>query len=395
MKKIILLLCALALIVSCTEQPYYEIPLNSDGTVYLTGIPVATSPGISTLDGGFTVTATFVTAKAGDVMAVELLQLQTVPNQANKQLLPMAGTQQNVTVGAGLTASVTYTRATAMLAKADDYVTVVFNGATDYAKLKVSMVPATTVTKPMVGTKTVDVARTSEVAYFNVTIAPKEAAYTGTLAVKMKNGLKDPFVDVVGTPFAMASPILVPISGDDFAVGKDTAYYVFTATKGTYVDEITYRVIVRDPYFYLKKTNTMTLGANDALDLLTNTGTKTSTAVGAADVKVIVSISSLLQVSGGANWLAASGDNTISFVPCDKALYDKNNSTDAITAYNAGTPVTVADPNVGYYIYKATNGTGTEDTYYGMMKFTGSVPGATVTLEFRVGDQYAHLLVIK
>ena len=79
MKKIILLLCALVLIVSCTKQKYYEIPRDANGNVILTGISSTTTTGISTLDGSFSVTATFATAKAGDVMDVELLQLQIPP----------------------------------------------------------------------------------------------------------------------------------------------------------------------------------------------------------------------------------------------------------------------------------------------------------------------------
>ncbi len=389
MKKIILLFCALALIVSCTEQPYYEIPLNSDGTVYLTGVPVATSPGISTLDGGFTVTATFVSAKAGDVMNVELLQLQDVAGSATKQLLPMAGTQQTVSVGSDMKATVTYTRAVAMLAKATDYVTVVFNGDTDYAKLRVNMVAATTVTKPKVGTKEIDVARTSEVANFNVTIAPKEAAYTGTLVVEMKNGVNDPLVELAGSPFAMASPILVPISGDDFAVGKDTAYFVFTATVGSYVDEITYKVIVRDPYFYLKKTATINL--NKGRYLFANT--ECTEDADTAHIALVNTGSLVLQ--GGSAWLTAG--NTIEFVPTTIAEYDKNNSTTAKATFDAVVvPATFADPSVGgAWIYKIVNGPDPEDVYYGMFKATAVVPGASVTIEYRIGDQYAHLLVIK
>lgn len=394
MKKIILLLCALALIVSCTKQKYYDIPLNSDGTVYLTGVPTAATTGISTLDGGFSVTATFVTAQAGDVMNVELLQLQDVEGQATKQLLPMDGTQSTATValvGTKLQATVSYTRDIAKMAIATDYVTVVFNGATDYAKLKVSMVPATTVSKPQVGTKAIDVARTSEIAYFNVTIAPMEAAYTGTLVVKMKNGVHAPLMDAPGSPFAMATPILVPISGDNFAAGKDTMYYTFTATKGAYVDVIPYTVIVRDPYFYLKKTNVLTFGGSKAaINLLINAS------VASTDVTGQLEVSSSLLLQGGTAWLAANPIHIIGFVPTTADMYAANNLIAAKAAYIAGTPTTTADPTKPAYIYKMVVGPLASDVYYGMIKMGVIDPQASsVSIEYRIGDQYAHLLVIQ
>jgi hypothetical protein len=391
MKKIISLLCALVLIVSCTKQPYYEIPLNPDGTVYLTGISSTTSTGISTLDGSFSVTATFATAKSGDVMNVELLQLQIPPTGGTtKQLLPMAGTQKTATVGSDLKATVTYTRAEAKLEKAADYVTVIFNGETDYAKARVDMVPATTVSKPKVSGKEVDVARTAETAFFNVTVVPKAGAYTGTLVARRKNGTAAPWVTVTGSPFSGTQPLLVPISGTDFAVGKDTMIYSFTATSGSYTDEVTSTIIVRDPYFYLKKTATLTLGGSSAgRNLLTNA------AVAETAATASVAVSGSLILKGGSAWLAAG--KTISFVPTTLAMYDANNSTTAIAAFIAGVPTATADPiaGAGVYIYKIVNGAAPTDVYYGLMKMTSVIPGVSVTFEYRIGNQYAHLSVIQ
>ena len=391
MKKIILLLAALVLIVSCTEQPYYEIPKDANGNAILTGISSTTTTGISTLDSEFSVTATFATAKAGDVMNVELLQLQIPPSEGTtKQLLPMAGTQKQVTVGADLKATVPYTRDEAMLTEATEYVTVVFNGATDYAKVRVDMVPATTVSKPKVSTKEVDVARTSETAYFNVTVVPKAAAYTGNMVAKMKNGKSDTWVAVTGSPFSGTQPFLVPISGNDFAALKDTMYYSFTSVLGAYTDEILTTIIVRDPYFFLKKSATLALGGTSAgMNLLTNT----AVAENAATANVAVSGSLILK--GGSAWLAAG--KTIEFVPSTLALYEANNSNNTIAAFNAGVPTTTADPiaGEGVYIFKVVNGPAPEDVYYGMMKMTSVLPGVSVTFEYRIGNQYAHLLVIQ
>lgn len=391
MKKIILLLAALVLILSCTEQAYYEIPKDSNGQAILTGISSTTTTGISTLDGSFSVTSTFATAKAGDVMAVELLQLQIPPTGGtSKQLLPMAGTQKQATVGSDLKATVTYTRAEAKMNIATDYVTVIFSGVTDYAKARVDMVPATTVSNPKVSTIAVDVARTAEVANFNVTVVPKGAAYTGTLIAKRKNGLYDPWVTIPGSPFSGTQPYLVPISGSEFAAGKDTMYYSFTALSGSYTDEIVSTIIVRDPYFFLKKSATLTLGGSSAgRNLLTNV----AVAENAATANVAISGSLILK--GGSAWLG--GGKSIQFVPTTLAMYDANNSTNTIAAYNAGAPAITADPisGTGIYIFKIVNGAAPADVYYGMMKMTNVLPGVSVSFEYRIGNQYAHLLVIQ
>lgn len=392
MKKIISLLLLLVLIVGCTKEDLFDVPKDASGKVIFTTISSTTTTGVSTLDGQFSVTATLPNAKSGDVMNVECLQLQIPPSGgASKQLLPLSGTQKTATVGADLKATITYTRAEAKLNAAGDYVTVVFNGKTDYAKQRVDMVPATSSTKPKVTGKEVDVARTPETAFFNVTVAPKLAAYTGTLVVKRKNGNKAPLVDVTGSPFSGAQPFLVPISGTDFAVGKDTMIYTFTSTSGSYTDVLSYTVIVRDPYFYLKKTAiTMTLGGSSAGRNLLN-----NSAVAANNANAIIAIDAgSLIIHGGSAW--AVGGKAITFVPSTLALYDKNNSSEAITAFAAGTPAATADPiaGSGVYIFRIVRGPNPTDVLYGMIKITSVIPGVSITFEYRIGNQYAHLAVI-
>ena len=391
MKKIISLLLLLVLIVSC-EDELFDVPRDANGDVIFTTISSTTTTGVSTLDGQFSVTATLPNAKAGDVMTVECLQLQIPPaGGATKQLLPLAGTQKTATVGADLKATITYTRAEAKLNVATDYVTVVFNGETDYAKQRVDMVPATSTTKPKVSGKDVDVARTAETAYFNVKVEPKSGAYTGNLVAQRKNGKNNSWVTVTGSPFSGAQPYLVPISGTDFAVGKDTMYYEFTATSGAYTDKIAYTVIVRDPYFYLKKTGvTLTLGGSSAgRNLFTNS------AVAATYANAHVAVSGSLILQGGSGFLAAG--KTIEFVPSTVAKYDVNNSDVTIADFNAGTPTTTADPisGTGVFIFKIVDGPNPSDIYYGMIKVVSVVPGVSVTLEYRIGNMYAHLAVIR
>jgi hypothetical protein len=182
---------------------------------------------------------------------------------------------------------------------------------------------------------------------------------------------------------------MVPISGTDFAAGKDTMFYSFAAASGTYNDEVLSTIIVRDPYFYLKKSATLTLGGSSAgRNLLINA----AVAENAATANIAVSGSLILK--GGSAWLTSG--KTIQFVPTTLAMYDANNLTNTITAFNAGTKTTTADPiiGVGVYIYKIVNGPAASDVYYGLIKMKSVVPGVSVTFEYRIGDQYAHLSVI-
>ncbi|MGQ8338234.1 hypothetical protein ACUNWD_16900 [Sunxiuqinia sp. A32] len=391
MKKIISILCVLVIAVSCIEQPYYEIPTDENGNVLLTGVSSTETEGISTLDESFTVTAQFATAKSGDVMNVELLKLQTPPNGgATKQLLPLTGTQKTVTVGSDLKASVTYTRQEAQMTQEGDYATVIFAGESDYAKQRVTMEFATTATKPKVGEVTVDVARTPETAYFEISVDPKSAAYSGNLVAKRKNGSSAAWVEVAGSPFTGSMPFMVPISGDDFAADNDTMIYSFVSTVGSYSDEITTTIIVRDPYLYIKRSATLNMGGSSAgRNLLVNG------AVAADDAMAMVAISGgSLLIQGGSEYLA--GGNTIEFVPGTANLYDLNNATNIKATYDAGTPTASADPVSGdYFIFKAVTGPDAEDVFYGMMKLTNVTPGASVSFEYKIGDQYAHLAVIE
>lgn len=390
MKKIIFALSMLVLFVSCEEGDLYDIPRDANGNAIFTTVSSTTTTGISTLDDQFSITATLPNAKSGDVMNVECLQLQIPQGGTTTQLLPLAGTMKTATVGSDLKATITYTRTEAKLNKAGDYVTVTFAGETESAKQRVDMVAATTTTKPKVSGKEVDVARTNETAFFNVSVSPKSGAYAGTLAAQRKNGVKDAWVTVTGSPFSGAQPFLVPISGADFAAGKDTMYYEFTSTSGSYTDKIAYTVIVRDPYFYLKKTGvTLTLGGSSAGRNLLN-----NKAVAENDPNATIAVTGSLILKGGSAWLAAG--NTIQFVPSTAAMYTANNTTDAIAAFNAGTPSTTADPiaGEGVYIFKIVNGPNPENVIYGMIKGTSVVPGTSVTFEYRIGNMYAHLPVI-
>jgi hypothetical protein len=168
-------------------------------------------------------------------------------------------------------------------------------------------------------------------------------------------------------------------------------YYEFTATSGSYTDKIAYTVIVRDPYFYLKKTGvTLTLGGSSAgRNLLTNK------AVSATDANSIIAIDGgSLILHGGINWL--SGVRKIEFVPSTLEMYSKNNTSDAISAFELGARNPTANPieGGGVYIFKITNGSLPSDEIFGMIKITNVVPGVSVTFEYRIGNMYAHLTVI-
>jgi hypothetical protein len=385
MKKLIFFLSALILIISCQEDEL-DIPRDQNGNAVLTGVSSATTTGISTLDDGFSVTAHLPNAKSGDVMNVECLQLQYYDAGGNDQLLPLSGTQKTVTVGSDLMATVTYARNETNLSSPGDYVTVSFAGETDYALQRVDMVTASSTTKPKVGDIEIDVMRSNETAYFNVTVEPKSGPYTGTLVAKRKNGVNAAWENVPGSPFSGDQPFLVPISGTDFAADKDTMYYTFEATQSGYTDEIATSIIVRDPYFFLKKSATLNLGAGR--NLLINAE------VHEDDENAMLALSDELMLKGGSTWL--SSENTIEFVPTTAAIYAANNSNDAIAAFEAGTPAATADPieGEGIFIFKAVTGPNPEDVYYGMIYITSVVPNSSVTFEYRIGNMYAHLAVI-
>lgn len=386
MKKLIFFFSALILLMSCQEDEL-DIPRDQNGDAVLTGVSSATTTGISTLDDGFSVTAYMPNAKSGDVMNVECLQLQFYQAGGNDQLLPLAGTQKTATVGSDLKATVTYTRSETNLNSPGDYVTVSFAGETDYALQRVNMVTASSTTKPKLVGIEVDVMRSNETAYFNVSVNPKSGAYTGNLVAKRKNGVNDAWVNIPGSPFSGTQPFLVPISGTDFAAEKDTMYYSFVASQGGYTDEITTTIIVREPYFFLKKSATLNRGAGR--NLLINVS------VAEDNANAMLALSGDLMLKGGSAWLA--NGNTIGFVPATAAMYSANNSNNAIAAYEAGTPTATADPiqGEGVFIFKAVTGSNPENTYYGMISIGSVVPNSSVTFEYRIGNMYAHLAVIK
>ena len=134
--KIIITLSFIALIammIGCTKQPYYDIPLDANGNVYITKISQVTAAPVTSTMTSFTVNGYFPNAKSGDVMKATVLQ-QQVPSwnpTGAKQLLPVSGSEKSCTVGSDLKTSVTYTLKEASLLKVGDAITVVFSGNTD------------------------------------------------------------------------------------------------------------------------------------------------------------------------------------------------------------------------------------------------------------------------
>jgi hypothetical protein len=131
------------LMMGCTEQPYFDIPLDENGNVIFTGISEVTSNGVTAADPDFTINAYFPNAKPGDVMKAEVLKNQ-VPSwdpDGALQLLPLEGSLKEVTVASDLTATVTYTKAEAGLNNVGDAVTIVFSGDTDSGIISITLQP--------------------------------------------------------------------------------------------------------------------------------------------------------------------------------------------------------------------------------------------------------------
>jgi hypothetical protein len=385
-KKSLILICSLAIMASCSKQPYYNVPDVVNGVANITGISTATSLGVSTLDNNFTVNVTLPNAKSGDVMAVELLKQQIPAGSTSSQLLPLSGTQQSVTVASDLTASVTYTKAQAQMVNVGDPIYVSWAGKTESASLVVTLTAATSVSAPEYNGTPVKVIRGAGTANFDVNVTPKSGPYTGSVVVQKKNGINDPWVSVGS--FAAVST--VPISGDDFAVGKDTMYYNFVATSGSNTDNVTVVVVDNAPYFFLKKSVTMSIGSTDGLNLLVNG------AMPAAGANAILAIDAgTLMMHGGVNW--AVGGKSISFVASTLADYATNSPTSAMATYMAGTPTATANPSFGQgvYVFKIVNGPNPTDIFYGILKITSIVPNVSVSYEYRIGSTYVQLAMIK
>ena len=140
--KIILTLsffAAIAIMMGCTKQPYYDIPYDENGNVYITEISKITADPVVVGQASFTINCYFPNAKSGDVMKATVLQQQVPswdPNGA-KQLLPIAGSEKSITVGSDFKTSVTYTLTEANLLNVGDAVTVVFSGATDSGIIRI------------------------------------------------------------------------------------------------------------------------------------------------------------------------------------------------------------------------------------------------------------------
>jgi hypothetical protein len=318
-------------------------------------------------------------------MTTELLAQQIPAGGSALQLLPIAGTQKTVTVDADLKASVTYTRVQALLVNQKDVVTLTFAGKTESALTTITLNSAQTVKGPLYANSAVNIIRNAGAAYFDVTVAPKKSPYSGSIVVLKKNGMAQTWSSA-----SFAYGTKVPISGDDFAVGKDTMFYAFVSTVGNLTDTVKMIVIANNPVFQLTKAGTMTLGATKGgVNMLDNSSVAATTSN-----KAIIGITaSSLQITAGAAWAAVSG-NSISFVPSTASVYNANNSEAIIALFDAGTASASIDPITGVpvNIFKIVNGA---DTYYGILKIVSVVPGTSVSYEYKIGNTYAQLAILK
>ncbi len=373
MKNIFLfiLACMLVFLFSCEEERY-PIP---DGP--LTGVSHATTPGITNLDGTFTVTANFAVAEPGESMIVTVLD--------NEQS-PVAGSEQTATVEAGGTISLDFNRNDLPLLKSGDRVTVIFSGKTDYAAVVVKMENATTIIGPAVydGEKPAELVRSDEVAYLFVDVDPVSGPIDGTVEVSAKNSQSEPY-SIIGQ---FASKDMVPISGSDFAQGQDTMWVQFKSVKGSYTDIVEKQYIVREPYFFYKRAGELSI--TDATKTGYNLLTNSHVADSEEGIITLTVVSDELRIRGGADYVAAG--KSIEFVKSTFELYDFNNSNDAKDAYNSGTPVALINPleGEGVFVFKITDGPQESDVYYGMIDISLVKPGDSVEFEYRIGDSYYH-----
>lgn len=231
-KKIILLpfIFSLTFIIGCvSEYPYYDIPVDDQGKAIITPVSQTTSPGVTLLDGEFTINSYLPNAKSGDVMTVDLLTHQEPSWGGENQLLPIEGSSKQATVASDLNISVSFTREAGWLRKFGDVVTVTISGPTDSGIIRVTVGRAISAT--LVGS--------GEEAYFDVEISPKYSEYTGSLVVqKMTSEGWENF----GT---FSPPYAVPIAVSDFGE-SDAISLKFSATLGQNTEELVVDVDIND-----------------------------------------------------------------------------------------------------------------------------------------------------
>jgi len=371
------------LLQGCSKQEYLDIPKNPDGTAYITKVASTSSAGITTLDDIFTVNATLPNAKAGDEIIAELLAQQMPAGGTSTQLLPIKGTQKKLIVGSDLKVSVSYTRAETLLKNPNDVVTVTFAGKTESAFTSLSLGLATSIKGPLYNGNAVTLRRNAGAAYFDVAVAPKTTSYTGSITVLKKNGIAQPWSSAI-----YAYGTKVPISGDDYAIGKDTMYYAFVSKLGSYTDTVKLTVLANAPLYQLTKSGPMVLGATTGgVDMLSNSTVAAST----SDRAILGITSSSLQITRGT---ALKASTKISFVPSTSSIYNTGNARDIQAVFDAGTASAIIDPIAGVpvYAFKIEDGA---DIYYGIFRITSVVPGTSVAYEYKIGSTYAQLLVLR
>jgi hypothetical protein len=372
------------LLQSCSKQEYFNIPKNADGSALLTQVASTTNTGITVLDDEFSVTARLPNAKVGDTMIVELLANQIPAGGTTTRLLPIAGTQKKVVVDTNFKSNVTYTKQQALLVNVGDAVTVSFAGKTESAFTTITLGKAISVYGPLYDDRSVTLRRNAGAAYFEVYVAPKKAAYKGSIKVLKKNG-----INLSWSSSDWAYGTKIPISGDDFAIGKDTMYYAFISSTNNYADTVLQTVFANLPLYQLTKSGTMVLSASGGgVNMLIN-GTVAANSSGAT----IGIADASLKIAASNSWAAVSG-NSISFVPSTNALYNEGNAVNCQAAFDAGTSVKQIDPIAGVpvYIFKMVTGS---NTYYGILRITSVVPGTSVAYEYKIGSTYAQLAILK
>jgi hypothetical protein len=164
-------------------------------------------------------------------------------------------------------------------------------------------------------------------------------------------------------------------------------YYAFVSKVGNYNDTVKMTVFANSPLLQLTKSGTMVLGATTGGVNVINNGT-----VKATDTLAILAIDAAsLQIHAGS---ALRAGTSVSFVPSTSAIYSTGNSQDIIAAFDAGTASATIDPIAGVpvNIFKIVDGS---NTYYGILKITSVVPGTSVAYEYKIGNTYAQLAILK
>ena len=370
------------LIISCSKEPIFDIPLDENGEPIITQVSESSTEGVTGLDNEFTVNIKFPNSSPGNEVHVEVL----------KELQLVEGSEKTISLDGDLKSSVTYTRAEAKLEKINEQVLVLFYDKTEKMDSKdqsVTLHYATNISEvPEVLGNVVNIMHIDDTAWFFVEVEPITFEYTGDVDVTWKRNNEDVWNEL-GSYEVSNGSAAVPVNGYMFEQ-EDNIYYSFVTEKEGNQEIIERSFIVSKPQFFKERSTILKVESVDPT--LAGKNLLTDAYLEDKDNSMI-SITDDFHLEGGSAWLGQG--NAIEFVSSTGEMYSENNSSNAIDYFEGVSSETsinlMAEGNV--YIFKITMADGEE--YYGMLKLTNLEYQKSISFDYLIGNMYEHLEAMK